>query len=199
MVAGRRKNAVENQREYFRVPDRVGLGYKVIPEALALDERADLEGFVSPCFQALSELHRIDMEARYILRAIAEKDRNVADYLHLAEQKFNVLVRLLVMDNEDTTGLPQADVNLSEGGIEFPADEQLAAGTHLAMRLVLQPAGTALLVFGRVAHCEAGDSPEKPPFMIGVEFVRQAEPERQLLARHAMHLQTQQRKQAVPR
>ncbi len=198
MNGQRVKKDTKNQREYFRVPDRVALGYRVVPTALAVDEHADLDDYVSPCFQALTELHRLDMDARYILRAIAEKDRNVADYLHLVEQKFNVIMRLVVMNNPDADNLSTVDVNLSEGGIEFPATEELAPGTHLALRLCLQPAGAALLLFGRVAHCEASDDAALP-YSIGLEFVRQAEPERQVLARHALHLQSQQRKQAVPR
>lgn len=188
------KKNEENQREYFRVTDTVGLGYHPVSRAVAMDAHSDLDDHMSAQFRIMSELHHIELESRYILRVIADKDRNVADYLRILDRRIDLLAKLVTQGKDGISDLPTQTANLSEGGIEFCADEQLEAGSFVALRLVLLPAHTALLLFGKIAHSdpESGSDPQK--FVTGAEFVRESEAERQILARHILQLQLAQRR-----
>ncbi|MNR50482.1 PilZ domain protein [compost metagenome] len=89
-------------------------------------------------------------------------------------------------------GVPQR-VSLSEGGISFNHPQAVAAGSHLALKMVLMPQALGLLLRARVLHCQPREDGQ---FEIGTEFEALTDAQRQLLARHILQKQAQQRRQA---
>jgi c-di-GMP-binding flagellar brake protein YcgR len=69
-----------------------------------------------------------------------------------------------------------------------------APGQLLALKMVLMPQASGLLLRARVTHCDPSSA---GGFVIGTEFVELPDAQRQLLARHVLQRQAQQRRQAL--
>jgi c-di-GMP-binding flagellar brake protein YcgR len=88
-------------------------------------------------------------------------------------------------------GEPQP-VIISEGGIDFQHPSPIAAGARLSVKLVLMPQALGLLLRARVTHCDRkGDG-----YDVGTEFEHLTDAQRQLLARHILQKQAQERRLA---
>lgn len=87
---------------------------------------------------------------------------------------------------------PPKRVTLSEGGISFLHPQAVTVDSHLAMKMVLMPQALGLLLRARVLHCNERDG----QFEIGAEFEALTDAHRQLLARHILQRQAQERRQA---
>lgn len=183
-------DTADNRREFFRVQDVVALHYETVPEKLADDDPA---GLVPEDFQVLAELQRIAVESRHLLRQIHDEHRTIADFLRLQDARLDLLTRAFARNAPELEYLPRRPVNLSEGGIEFVDDRALAPGQLLLLRVMLFPEQTPLALFGRVIHVEVGDRPGT--YSLGVEFTKMTDGDRQILARHALHLQSEERRE----
>ncbi|MCY1549280.1 PilZ domain protein [compost metagenome] len=91
---------------------------------------------------------------------------------------------------------PTRQVTLSEGGISFTSPEPIEPGTQLAIRMVLMPQALGLLMQAVVIHSQVRADGQ---FDIGTEFEAQTDAQRQLLARHILQKQAQQRREARER
>lgn len=181
---------VDDRREYYRIEDMIALDFSPLSEAEALS--GDPLHDNSPLFNLLSDLNLMDIESQHLLRPISERDRTLANYLKVMNKRIELLGQALAQSLLRDIGEPRR-VSISEGGINLSHDQALAEGTCLAMRLVLMPEALGLLVRARVVHCHAGADGR---FDIGTEFENLTEAQRQLLARHILQRQAQQRRQA---
>ncbi|MCY1182755.1 PilZ domain protein [compost metagenome] len=91
---------------------------------------------------------------------------------------------------------PARQVTLSEGGISFGSAQPLEPGTHLAIKLVLMPQALGMLLRAVVVHSQPREDGQ---FEIGTEFEAPTDAQRQLLARHILQKQAQQRREARER
>ncbi len=181
-------NQTENRRDFFRVQDIIALRY----ELLTPDSTASAAALVSGNFRILCELQRLSLESRPLLRQITDQERNVAEYLRLIDEKIDLLAQAVVQETEELESMSRIEVNLSEGGIEFLDGQKLPLGQPLLLRMLLLPGHTALALHGRIVHSEATTEPDR--FSTGVEFINMEDADRQILARHALHLQSEQRR-----
>ncbi|MCG7860383.1 hypothetical protein MD537_25605, partial [Flavihumibacter sediminis] len=94
---------------------------------------------VPPQFQLLNQLQTIDSEHSVILKAIADKNRDVASYLKSINEKLELLAHTIVEQSEDIDSLPLQEITLSEGGLSFTHTNTLVLDTYLALKLVLLP------------------------------------------------------------
>ncbi|WP_437881168.1 PilZ domain-containing protein [Pseudomonas sp. LRF_L74] len=180
----------DDRREYYRIDDAIALDFSLLsgPEALASDVLHD----ASPLFNLLSDLHVMDFESQHMLRHISERDRTVAGYLKVINKRIDLLGQALAQSLLRDIGVPRK-VSLSEGGLSFSNGQAVANGSHLAIKMVLMPQALGLLLRARVVHCQARDD---GAFEIGTEFEALTDAQRQLLARHILQKQAQQRRQA---
>jgi hypothetical protein len=179
----------DDRREYYRIDDTIALDFSLLsgPQALASDALHD----ASPLFNLLSDLHLMDFESQH-LRHISERDRTLANYLKVMNKRIDLLGQALAQSLLRDIGVPRR-VSLSEGGISFNHPQAVAAGSHLALKMVLMPQALGLLLRARVMHCQARDDGQ---FEIGTEFEALTDAQRQLLARHILQKQAQQRRLA---
>ncbi|MBB1520792.1 PilZ domain-containing protein [Aquipseudomonas guryensis] len=180
----------DDRREYYRIDDTIALDFSLLsgPQALASDALHD----ASPLFNLLSDLHLMDFESQHLLRHISERDRTLANYLKVMNKRIDLLGQALAQSLLRDIGVPRR-VSLSEGGISFNHPQAVAAGSHLALKMVLMPQALGLLLRARVMHCQARDDGQ---FEIGTEFEALTDAQRQLLARHILQKQAQQRRLA---
>ncbi len=179
-----------NRREYFRVQDTVALQFEAVSGKFS---EGDPLSLLPDDFQSLHELQKLAREARQLIRQIGDQNRLLADYLRLQESRFDLLTRAFISSAPALEHMPRREVTLSEGGIEFQDPRGLLPEQTILMRLMLFPDQHTLAVFGRVVHVESGNPPGS--FTLGVEFLRMTDSDQQILARHALHLQSEARRE----
>ncbi|VXC02859.1 PilZ domain-containing protein [Pseudomonas sp. 8AS] len=180
----------DDRREYYRIEDTIALDFSLLsgPQALASDALHD----ASPLFNLLSDLHLMDFESQHLLRHISERDRTLANYLKVMNKRIDLLGQALAQNLLRDIGTPR-QVSLSEGGISFNHAQAIEPGSHLALKMVLMPQALGLLLRARVMHCQEREDGQ---FDIGTEFEALTDAQRQLLARHILQKQAQQRRLA---
>lgn len=133
----------------------------------------------------------MDYESQHLLRHISERDRTLANYLKVMNKRIDLLGQVMVQSLLKEIGEPRK-VSLSEGGVSFHHDRALPVGQLLVLRMVLLPQGFGLELRARVIHAQ----PHDDEFEIGTEFEALSDAQRQLLARHILQKQAQQRRLA---
>jgi hypothetical protein len=181
----------EERREYYRIEDRVAL--EINPLSRSGQAGEDPAEDTSALFDLLSELHVSEFESQHLLRQLDERDRVLNSFLKALTKRIDLLGQVVAHTALGELGEPQP-VRLSEGGVEFISYQDFAPGELLSVKMVLMPQASGLLLRARVTHCDAaGDG----RFVIGTEFVNLPDAQRQLLARHVLQRQAQQRRQAL--
>ncbi|MGX5218999.1 PilZ domain-containing protein [Pseudomonas segetis] len=181
----------QDRREYYRIEDTLALEFSCLSETQAQSAEALHDN--SPLFNLLSELHVLDFESQHLLRHISERDRTLASYLKVINKRIDLLGQTVAQSLMGDIGPPKK-VTISEGGVSFNNPQAVEAGTHLAIKLVLMPQALGLLLRAKVIHCQAIDEGQ---FEIGTEFESLTDAQRQLLARHILQRQAQERRQAL--
>ncbi|MGO4310063.1 PilZ domain-containing protein [Pseudomonas sp. KB_15] len=179
----------EDRREYYRIEDTIALEIRPLTATEATGQEVLQDA--SPLFNLLSELHLSEFESQHLLRQISERDRTTAAFLKSQNKRIDLLSQVVALTVLGQIGAPQP-VILSEGGIDFQHPSPIAAGAHLSVKLVLMPQALGLLLRARVTHCDRkGDG-----YDVGTEFEHLTDAQRQLLARHILQKQAQERRQA---
>ncbi|MNF61764.1 PilZ domain protein [compost metagenome] len=179
----------EDRREYYRIEDTIALEIRPLSATEATGQEVLQDA--SPLFNLLSELHLSEFESQHLLRQISERDRNLAAFLKSQNKRIDLLSQVIAITVLGQIGEPQP-VIISEGGIDFQHPSPIAAGAHLSVKLVLMPQALGLLLRARVTHCDRkGDG-----YDVGTEFEHLTDAQRQLLARHILQKQAQERRLA---
>lgn len=181
----------EERREYYRIEDRVAL--EIHPLSASAEADAQAAPDTSALFDLLSELHISEFESQHLLRQLDERDRVLNGFLKALSKRIDLLSRVIAHTAMGEIGEPQP-VKLSEGGVEFESLQDFAPGQLLSVKMVLMPQASGLLLRARVTHC---DTIAADRHLIGTEFVDLPDAQRQLLARHVLQRQAQQRRQAL--
>ena len=180
----------EDRREYYRIEDTIAL--EISPLSAFDAATKEVLQDTSPLFNLLSELHLSEFESQHLLRQISERDRALTAFLKAQNKRVELLSQVMAYSVLGEFGELQR-VILSEGGLEFEHHMAYAAGSHLAVKMVLMPQAHGLLLRARVTHCAPRSF---GTFDIGTEFDSLTDAQRQLLARHILQKQAQQRRLA---
>ncbi|MCY1350951.1 PilZ domain protein [compost metagenome] len=183
----------DDRREYYRIEDSIALEFRPLQQGETGGEGG--ANNASTLFSLLSELHLMDFESQHLLRHIHERDRTLASYLKVINKRIDLLGQALAQSLLRDIG-PARQVTLSEGGISFGSAQPLEPGTHLAIKLVLMPQALGMLLRAVVVHSQPREDGQ---FEIGTEFEAPTDAQRQLLARHILQKQAQQRREARER
>ncbi len=183
----------DDRREYYRIEDSIALEIHPLKQGETADECSS--DSPSRLFGLLSELHLMDFESQHLLRHIHERDRTLASYLKVINKRIDLLGQALAQSLLRDIG-PARQVTLSEGGIAFGSPHPIEPGSHLAIRMVLMPQALGLALSAVVVHNQLREDGQ---FEIGTEFESLTDAQRQLLARHILQKQAQQRRLARER
>jgi len=182
--------SIENRREYYRIDDEVALHLRL------LDEEAESASAAFPedatLFFQLEALQELELQTQPLLHHLSEGDATLAKCLRLLDQRSALLTQALLQRVGSDFGHRQ-QVNLSEAGLSMIYRQELLAGRRLALKILLLPQSHALLLCARIVYCE----PTAGGYSIGLEFENLSEVQRQVLARHIIHRQAEQRRQAL--
>tara|TARA_R110001592_G_scaffold291131_1_gene560376 strand:- start:10141 stop:10713 length:573 start_codon:yes stop_codon:yes gene_type:complete len=174
-----------NRRQYFRVIDNVSIEIAKIDEQQVAAEQFEL----LPEFGLISEFQLLDVESKHLLRTLTDKDNNLGQFLKIMNKKLDALARVISLNHQVIPSESIIEVNLSEGGISLPTQQFFQKGDKLAIKLVLLPNYSGLLIEGRVLSCAKAAE----HFTLHIEFLDISEPHQQLIARHIMRIQSQQK------
>jgi hypothetical protein len=180
----------EDRREYYRIEDTIALEINHLsgPGATHATPAHD----TSTLFNLLSELHVSEFESQHLLRQLSEQDRVLSGFLKALNKRIDLLGQVVAQTVLGKVGEPQ-QVILSEGGVQFHHPLPIHVGTQLSIKMVLMPQALGLMLNAKVTHCDAH---EIGNFEIGTEFEGLSDAQRQLLARHILQRQAQQRRLA---
>lgn len=183
---------INERREYFRVQDNLQLRY------LPVSQEDALSGLTPPPFEQdigyslIREIQQLDNEQTGLLRSIADHSREIEQYLRHINRKLDMIAaQIAELTPSEQTATIQT-VTLSEGGLDFTASEDLQQGRYLALQITLPPSHTSLVLFGRILSSEAQTGGQ---FAVAVSFVAMDDADRQILARHIMQVQLNERRQ----
>jgi len=179
--------ALENRREYYRINDEIALHLRLLAEDAAHASAAFPED--AKLFAELEALQELELQTQPLLRQVAEKDATLAACLRLLDRRSALLAQTLLQQITSDFGSLQ-QVSLSEAGLCMIYPQELLAGRRLALKILLLPQSHALLVCARIIYC----TPLKNGYCVGLEFEHLSEAQRQILARHILHHQAQQRR-----
>jgi hypothetical protein len=174
-----------NRRQYFRIVDHVSLEVCQIAPHQSAIEKFNL----NPEFGLISEFQLLDVESKHLLRALSEKDKNLGQFLKIMNKKMDALARVIAFNHQIIPPESLQEVNLSEGGIAFMHPIPYEKHDKLAIKLVLFPSYSGLLIEGKVLCCKQMNN----DFQLHIEFLDISEAHQQLIARHIMRLQSLQK------
>lgn len=184
-------DSVQDNRNFYRIEDRVGLEFRLTDEKTAYDDSARFPIEIGPHFQLLNQLRAIDSEHSQVLRSIGEKDRNLAAYLKGTEQKIELLAQTLMGCDENLTSEHLKTITLSEGGLSFYHYESIESGRFVALKITFVPTCIGLLLYGKVVNYSSDNSGNH---LINLSFENISETNRALIARHVLLFQAKQRR-----
>lgn len=187
-------DSVQDNRNFYRIEDHVGLEFCLTNEETANDAAARFPIAVGPHFHLLNQLHAIDSEHSQLLGSIGEKDRNLAAYLKGTEQKFELLAQTLIGCDKNLEHEHLKNITLSEGGLSFYHYDSIEADHFVALKLTLLPTCIGLLLYGKVVNYSLDNSGNH---LINVVFVNISETNRALIARHVLLFQAKQRRETT--
>jgi len=182
----------EERREYFRIEDQVLLEHRPISEAEIEPLRLRLADRIPDRFTVAANFATNSRTMNRILHGFSTRSPELARYLRMMDQKLNQLARLFVMEEMGLTVESALRVNLSAGGMVFPARSEIEPGTLLEMRFALLPEMIGVLAAARVVYCErAATGYPDHPWQVAVEYECIRETDRDLLCAHIMSRETE--------
>lgn len=182
---------MDDRRNYFRLQDKVALEVRPLDPARATDPMSPLADSGTHRFRLLSELENLQAESMQALAEITRTHPKISQFLRLQERKIRLIAEAAV--DRDDQPLPdnEQEVSLSAGGLSFSLNRPMAAGSYLAVRMLLLPERAGLLLKSRVIECRA----VAELYRVRVEFLHVSDADRAIISRHLM--QTEARARAV--
>lgn len=178
-------NDLSNRRQYFRVEDTAYVEIAPLGPKETVAEHFD----IGLEFGLIAEFQMLDVEAKHLLRSISDRDKNVGQYLGVLNKKLDSLSRALALSKQELSKENIQTINLSEGGLALMQPQKFKDGQALALKLVLLPSYSGLLIEGSVL-CSVE---RETGFEVHIEFKDITENHQQLIARHIMRKQSKEK------
>ncbi|WP_163833928.1 PilZ domain-containing protein [Spartinivicinus ruber] len=182
-----------DRRDFYRIDDIVAMSYQVMDDSYQPDSKHFPFNGEAEIFHLSSNLQTLESEAHHLLRIINDKNRAIAQYLKNIDRRLQLMGNAVASCSSELLNLPKVKVSLSESGISFDHAESLPADQFIAIKLVLLPSHTGLLISGKVVKCDK----IKTGYHYRITFKHILEPDRQLLAKHIIQYQAKQRRQQL--
>ncbi len=178
------------RRRYFRIEDEITLFYREVEEG-ALPDSESFKEEAMDGFSLTATLEYLDQESGFLFRTIEKSHPDIASYLDVLNQKINLISKAVLLKEEGVAELPASKVNISASGISFFADLEVKAGSLLEVKMILPPALTGLVTYGRVVYCEPVEN-EDYSHRLAVDYINIREQDRDVLIRHIVKRQMRQ-------
>lgn len=150
-----------------------------------------------PELKFLSELHRTTLESQHLLKPISDKHAATGQYLKNLNKRFGLLQQFIIAASTWADLRPNYQVALKETGLNFyPKTGNIyRLDQHVHLQIVLFPSLAHLCIFARITQLETID--EK--VHLGLTFDALQPAEQQILAKHILQKQIDQRRKRQPK
>ena len=183
---------VEERRRFFRIDDEVNLVYKKIDEKAAIESSHISEHILSHCSLSAA-IETISQESALLLNRLERNQPEVADYLRLVENKIDLLVQAIMMQDTLFTEQSTRNVNLSASGLAFESEEGLDPGEYLEIKMTLVSCMAVVVTYGKVIYCKQNPANDSQfPYVVGIDYINMKDQDRELLIKHVVKRQLQQ-------
>lgn len=175
----------QERRRFFRIDDEIVLFYRSVDGS----ETPDLEEIkrqMADPFSLGASLELLSQDAQSLLHRIHREQPDVADFLQILEKKIDIIAQAVMRTHSDLADQPTHKVSLSASGIAFDAEENLANGQALELKLVIPPSLVGIVTYGRVVYSQKNAD---QGYRIGVDFLTMQEQDREYLIRHVVKRQ----------
>ncbi len=172
------------RRRFFRITDRLGITYKVIPAD------THTNGNTLPGVDIFDLLTETDAKINRLLLEVAEESPKVAALVSAFNQKLERITNQMMLETRLVERIAHRvqEVNISACGLAFSHDEPLPAGTLLALELHLLPKPDRVVAQGILVDCRPL---EDGSFYWRIDFADISPPQQELLIQHMLQRQRQ--------
>ncbi|UTA49407.1 PilZ domain-containing protein [Simiduia sp. 21SJ11W-1] len=175
-----RQSTPEDQREAFRIQERVAL-HAVVTNNTEKPAAAHFPEFEQ--LHTLTEFTRLGLELQALIGSL---ESSVAHALRLQDKRLDLLANALAAEH---TTSKQQTVSISTNGLAFEQADALPLNTCLALAITFVASHFTLFNYAKVVRCDAKGT----GWLIGCEFLEQADSDQQLLGRHIISAQRRSR------
>lgn len=183
-----------DQRDYYRIRDSVYIEYKIVPKEQVFGAQRQPPYEVSARFTLLRDMYELELESGQLLRSLTDADRKLGAFLGTLNRRLEMMARILSAEELPRRQSPAENVTVSEGGISFQVDELLPADTYLGLKLQFHPSLLGLTLYGKVTYCRPDAGAHH---MAGVQFLQMDSFTEQLISRHIIRLQAEERRKRL--
>lgn len=190
----------EDRRGFFRIDDEVSLFYKKIDEKRITEPHHISDNILTSCSLSVA-LEMVSKDSALLLHRLEKNQPEVADYLRLLDAKMDLICQAVMMQGFQVKENDTRNVNVSATGIAFNCEEELKAGDHLEIKMMLISSMAVIVTYGKIVYCKKGQSNDsRYPYFVGVDFIDMKDEDREMLIKYVVKKQLQQirdRKQAL--
>lgn len=183
-----------DQRDYYRIRDSVYIEYKIVAKEQVFSAQRQSPYEVSARFTLLRDMYELELESAQLLRSLTDSDRKLGAFLSTLNRRLEMMARILSAEELPTQQSPAKNVTVSEGGISFQMDELLPVNTYLGLKLQFHPSLLGLTLYGKVTYCRTDAGAH---YMAGVQFLQMDSFTEQLISRHIIRLQAEERRKRL--
>ncbi len=184
-----------DRRRFFRIDDEIRLFYKKILANQLQENNASGMNAFGNCSLATA-LDMMTQESLVSLHRLERNDPDVAEYLKVLNNKIDLVARALLMQKMELSEQKTRNVNMSASGIAFDCEELIQPGECLEIKMLLASSMAVIITYGKVIRCEKNaDMNKEYPYIVGVDYYRMPEQDREVLIKHVVKRQIQQIKE----
>lgn len=185
------------ERQFFRVDGDVVFAYLRIPEKIP-NWQVPEEEVTAALFNAdeyryyllMRELHELDNQANKVLTNISRDMPELLNYCQINAAKINALGHALSASSFGE----MATINLSIGGLAFPANEPIEENTRLKIKCIFPKTGLGFVATASVVLCRhLPKRDSENPYLISGKFFDLSTTDEHIIQRHILQAQIPER------
>ena len=180
----------EFEREAFRVNDLGVIYYRPATEQ-DMENPLAADVFGQDPNIHLEQLRMADQRSYALLQQIAAKNESLGKYLTVMQTKVNILTDICMHKNQVKS--KKQKINLSASGAGFGTEVIFPKGSHLCIRITLEPDMNIIHAIGCVVRSQEKDKEEEFDdnfqYWTAIHFINITDLEQQWLMRHLMQVQ----------
>jgi len=180
----------DDRRRFFRIEDRVSLRFNVIQpdqlDAAVARMQLGLPDRIGVASAFSSSSHQM----RHTLERFRREMPELAAYLESLNEKLDLMIQLLAVQENDLPDQPTHRAQLSASGIAFATDDAPEIGNIIELTLLLFPAYTCVRLYGTVVNRQPAPRGSDGAILIGIDFTHIRESDRELIIRHVVQRQS---------
>ncbi|MAQ09430.1 MAG: hypothetical protein CMQ11_06320 [Gammaproteobacteria bacterium] len=177
-------NNIDN-RDYFRLSDKVDAQYKLISPDQVASGTTEQHFSNAAELSVFKKLYALDMENQEILRGLDSQNHLLGNFLTNISHRVDLISQKVILnDYWDANALSP---NISEGGSSFKNHQYLAYDTKIALKLIFTEAMLDIFCYAQSRNCQKEENSDL--YRTGVAFIDPNPIDRTIIAGHILRQQ----------